>query len=58
VRVRVRVSRVTIIIMISSLLEASSDGLNAVLVQTIEKITYKVPKSDHNQDIPKEIKTG
>jgi hypothetical protein len=33
--------------MISSLIKDSSDGLDAVLVQMIEEITYKAPKSDH-----------
>jgi hypothetical protein len=40
-------SRATII-MISFLLKDSSDGLDAVLVQMIGEITYKVPKSNHN----------
>jgi len=53
----VRVSRATII-MISFRLKNFSDGLDAVLVQMIEEIIYKVRKSDHRLQISNKLKTG
>jgi hypothetical protein len=46
------VSQATVI-MISSLLKDSSDGLDAVLVPMIKEITYKVLESNHKLKIQK-----